>query len=155
VLGAETLEETFERPPGLESLDAALRAVAQSHPPCEVEVLLEKGMERAREMVPPMLPWLEERDGGVVLRSTTSDLGGMARVLSGLFCPFLVLKPPELQGPYFGMPERSLPSRNGWTAYRRLRTGEAHLVKGYTPLMHRALAPSGLHRTYARGSPRT
>ena len=33
VLGAETLEETFERPPGLESPEAMLGAVANSHPP--------------------------------------------------------------------------------------------------------------------------
>ncbi len=98
VLWAETLEETFERPPGLENPDAVLGAVANSHPPWEVEVLLETSMERAREMVPPMLASLEETDGGVLLRSTAPDLGGMARVLSGLFCQFVVLKPPELRG---------------------------------------------------------
>ena len=76
VLGAETLEETFERPPGLESPEAMLGAVANSHPPWEVEVLLETSLERAREMVPTMLASLEETDGGVVLRSTASDLGG-------------------------------------------------------------------------------
>lgn len=97
VLRTETLEETFERPPGLESPEAMLWAVAGSHPPWEVEVLLETSMERAREMVPPMLASLEEVEGGVLLRSTTSDLGGMARVLSGLFCPFVVLGPPELR----------------------------------------------------------
>ena len=97
VLWAETLEETFERPPGLEKPEAVLRAVANSHRPWEVEVLLETSMERAREMVPPMLASLEETDGGVLLRSTTPDLGGMARVLSGLFCQFVVLKPPELR----------------------------------------------------------
>jgi predicted DNA-binding transcriptional regulator YafY len=96
-LGAETLEETFERPSGLETPEAVLGAVANSHPPWEVEVLLETNMERAREMVPTMLASLEETDRGVLLRSTAPDLGGMARVLSGLFCPFVVLKPPELR----------------------------------------------------------
>jgi predicted DNA-binding transcriptional regulator YafY len=96
-LGAETLEETFERPRGLESPEAVLRAVAGSHPPWEVEVLLETSTERAREMVPPMLASLEEVEGGVLLRSTSPDLNGMARVLSGLFCPFVVLQPPELR----------------------------------------------------------
>lgn len=97
VLGAETLEETFERPPGLESPEAVLGAVASSHPPWKVEVLLETSMERARDMVPPMLASLEEVEGGVMLRSTTPDLGGMARVLCGLFCRFVVLGPPELR----------------------------------------------------------
>jgi len=98
VLGGETLEETFECPPGLESPDAVLGAEANSHPPWEVEVLLETSLERAREMVPAMLASLEEVGGGVRLQSTVPDLGGMARVLSGLFCPFVVLKPPELRG---------------------------------------------------------
>jgi len=97
VLGAETLEETFERPQGLGSPEAVLVAVASSHPPWEVEVLLETNVGRAREMVPPMLASLKETQQGVLLRSTVPDLGGMARVLSGLFCPFVVLKPPELR----------------------------------------------------------
>ena len=97
VLRAETLEETFERPPGLENPDAMLGAVASSHPRWEIEVLLEVGIERAREMVLRMLASLEEVEGGVLLRSTAPDLGGMARVLSGLFCPFVVLRPPELR----------------------------------------------------------
>lgn len=97
MLEAETLEEGFERPPGLKTPEAVLKAVASSHPPWEVEVLLETGMERAREMVSPMLASLEEVEGEMLLRSTAPDLGGMARVLSGLFCPFVVLRPPELR----------------------------------------------------------
>ena len=40
---------------------------------------------------------LEEVEGGVILRCSTSDLGWMARVLSGLSCPFVVRQPPELR----------------------------------------------------------
>lgn len=97
VLEAQTLEETFERPPDLETPDAVLRAVANSHAPWEVKVLLETSLEGAKEMIPPMLASLEETHRGVLLRSTAPDLGGMARVLSGLFCPFVVLRPPELR----------------------------------------------------------
>ena len=97
VLGAEVLEEVFERPPGLEDPRAVLGAVANSHAPWGVEVLLETTLEHARELVPPMLASLEEAEGGVVLRSTTPSLDEMARVLSGMFCPFVVRRPPELR----------------------------------------------------------
>ena len=33
----------------------------------------------------------------MILRCSTSDLGWMARVLSGLSCPFVVRRPPELR----------------------------------------------------------
>jgi predicted DNA-binding transcriptional regulator YafY len=36
-------------------------------------------------------------DGGVILRCSTSDLGWMARVLSGLSCQFVVRRPTELR----------------------------------------------------------
>ena len=97
VLGAEVLEEVFERPPGLEDPQSVLSAVANSHAPWGVEVLLETTLEHARELVPPMLASLEETEGGVVLRSTTPSLDEMARVLAGMFCPFVVRRPPELR----------------------------------------------------------
>lgn len=97
ILEAETLEELFKRPRNLETPEAVLEAVTNSHPPWEVEVLLETNIERAREMVPPMLASLEQTDRGVLLRCTAPDLSGIARVLSGLFCPFVVLRPSELR----------------------------------------------------------
>ena len=108
--------------------------------------MLETSLERAREMVPTMLASLEETDGGVVLRSTASDMGGMARVLSGLFCQFVVLKPPELREALVrhareiaALAERTRPPKS---------VGAQH-VEGYMPppLMHRAPAPNGQHRT--------
>lgn len=96
VIGSETLEEVFERRAGMETPGAVLRAVAGSHGPWEVEVLLETSMERAREQVTPMLASLEETDGGVLMRCAVDDLDGMARFLAGLFCPFVVRRPPEL-----------------------------------------------------------
>ena len=35
--------------------------------------------------------------GSVILRCLTSDLGWLARVLSGLSCPFVVRRPTELR----------------------------------------------------------
>jgi predicted DNA-binding transcriptional regulator YafY len=96
MLEAEVLKESFERPAKLDAPDAVLRAVANAHGPWEVEVLLKTSMERAREQVTPMLASLEEVEGGVLMRCTTNNLDGMARVLAGLFCPFVVKRPREL-----------------------------------------------------------
>jgi predicted DNA-binding transcriptional regulator YafY len=62
-----------------------------------VEVLLGAALEEVREQVPAIGVILEESVGGVLMRSSTSDLGWMARVLSGLSFPFLVKGPPELR----------------------------------------------------------
>ncbi len=97
ILDVEVLEATFARPVGLESPEGVLRAV--SNLPSDywsVEVLLETTLAEAREEVPPMTAALEEVDGGVILRCSTSDLGWMSRVLSGLSCPFVVRRPSEL-----------------------------------------------------------
>ncbi|MCA1718401.1 MAG: YafY family transcriptional regulator [Actinobacteria bacterium] len=96
MLEAEVLEEAFERPSELDAPEAVLGAVANAHGPWEVEVLLKTSMERAREQVTPMLAALEEAKGGVLMRCTANNLDGMARVLAGLFCPFVVKSPPEL-----------------------------------------------------------
>jgi len=60
-------------------------------------VLLEAALEEVREQVPPMGVVLEEAEGSVLMRSSTSDLGWMACVLAGLRCPFEVRRPPELR----------------------------------------------------------
>lgn len=97
VLETEVLEEPFERPAWLSESDAVLRTLAGAHGRWEVEVLLETSMEEAREQVPPMLASLEEAEGGVLMRGTADSLDGVARLLAGLFCPFVVKGPPELR----------------------------------------------------------
>jgi predicted DNA-binding transcriptional regulator YafY len=94
VLEAEVSEETFERPAELDAPGAVMRAVASG--PWEYEVLLETGIEDAREQVPPVVASLEETEGGVLMRGTADDLGWTARLLAGLSCPFAVRRPPEL-----------------------------------------------------------
>ena len=99
VLGVEMLEETFALPAGLDSPEAALRAYADaSRGAWSVEVLLETGLEDARAQLPPMGITLEETEGGTLLRCPTRNLGWMARVLTGLDCPFVVRRPEELRG---------------------------------------------------------
>jgi len=98
ILDVEVLEATFARPVGLESPEGVLRAVANlPGDDWSVEVLLETTLAEAREEIPPMIAALEEVDGGVILRCSTSDLGWMSRVLAGLACPFVVRRPPELR----------------------------------------------------------
>jgi predicted DNA-binding transcriptional regulator YafY len=59
--------------------------------------LLETTPEEARGQLPKMGVSLEETPEGVVMRSSTSDLAWMSRVLAGLSFPFLVRNPPELR----------------------------------------------------------
>jgi predicted DNA-binding transcriptional regulator YafY len=62
-----------------------------------VEVLLETTAGEARGQLPKMGVTLQETLEGVVMRSSTSDLAWMARVLAGLSFPFVVRTPPELR----------------------------------------------------------
>jgi len=98
VLEAEPVGETFVRPPGFDTPQQVLDALAaMPQDRWSVEVLLEAALEEVREQVPPMGVVLEEAEGSVLMRSSTSDLGWMARVLAGLRCPFEVRRPPELR----------------------------------------------------------
>jgi len=98
VLEAEMLEETFARPAGLDSPEALLSAVANT-PGDEwsVEVLLEKGAEDVRRLLPPVGLSLEQTEGGTLLRCSTWSLEWVARMLAGLDCSFVVRSPTELR----------------------------------------------------------
>ena len=98
VLETKPLEETFERPPGFatpEQVFGSLAAMPQDR--WSVEVVIKATLEEAREQVPVIGIALEAAEGRVILRSSTSDLGWMARVLAGFGCPFVVRKPSELR----------------------------------------------------------
>lgn len=99
VLEAEPLEEAFERPPGFDSPERVLESLATMREDrWSVEVLLETSIEKARPQLPSIGTALEEApDARVTLRSSTSDLDWMARVLAGLDCQFVVREPPELK----------------------------------------------------------
>jgi predicted DNA-binding transcriptional regulator YafY len=99
VLDVEPLETTFERPPGFDTPEHVLDALAtMPHDRWSVEVVLEATLEEAREHVPTLGIVLEETfNGDVILRSSTSDLDWMTSVLAGLRFLFTVRKPPELR----------------------------------------------------------
>ncbi len=99
VLEAGLLDETFERPRGLESPEELLGATAITpHEEWSVEVLLETGPDYARWRLPQTGLVLEQTEGGTLLRCSTWDLGWVARELSGLECGFVVRAPDELKG---------------------------------------------------------
>jgi predicted DNA-binding transcriptional regulator YafY len=97
VLDAGVLEETFERPAGLDGPEKILETLVNTLGPWEIEVLLETSMEYAREQVPQIVASLEQVEDGVLMRCSVESLDGMARFLAGLFCPFVVRRPPELR----------------------------------------------------------
>lgn len=98
VIEAELLGATFERPPGFDEPEGVLSALAaMPQDRWSVEVLLEARLEEAREQLPVIGVILEEAEGGVLMSSSTSDLGWIARVLAGLSFPFAVKRPPELR----------------------------------------------------------
>ena len=99
VLEAKLLEKVFSRPSGFETPERVLASLAaMQEDRWTVEVLLETSVEEARRQVPSIGAALEETpDERAVLRSSTSDLDWMARVLAGLDCPFVVREPPELR----------------------------------------------------------
>jgi predicted DNA-binding transcriptional regulator YafY len=98
VLSVERLDESFVLPPGFDTPQGVLEALADMREDrWSVEVLLETTAGEARAQLPKMGVMLQETPEGVVMISSTSDLGWMARVLAGLSFPFMVRKPPELR----------------------------------------------------------
>jgi predicted DNA-binding transcriptional regulator YafY len=97
VLDVEILEEVFERPAGLDGPEEILETLVNTLGSWEIEVLLETSLEYAREQVPRIVASLEQVEDGVLMRCSVESLDGMARFLAGLFCPFVVRRPPELR----------------------------------------------------------
>jgi predicted DNA-binding transcriptional regulator YafY len=98
VLAVEPLDEAFELPPGFDTPQGVLEALADMREDrWSVEVLLETTVGEARGQLPKLGVSLEETPEGVVMHSSTSDLGWMARVLAGLSFPFVIRRPSELR----------------------------------------------------------
>ena len=98
VLSVERLDESFVLPPGFDTPQGVLEALVEMREDrWSVEVLLETTPVEARGQLPKMGLSLQETPQGVVMISSTSDLGWMARVLAGLSFPFVVRRPPELR----------------------------------------------------------
>jgi predicted DNA-binding transcriptional regulator YafY len=99
VASVEVLDLSFELPPGFDTPEGVLGALADMREDSwSVEVLLETTLAEARGQLPKMGVSLEETPEGVVMRSSTSDLAWMSRVLAGLSFPYVVRRPSELRG---------------------------------------------------------
>jgi predicted DNA-binding transcriptional regulator YafY len=98
VLSVEMVDRDFELPPGFDTPDGVLEALADMREDrWSVEVLLETTSAEARGQLPKMGVSIEETPYGVIMRSSTSDLAWMSRVLAGVSFPFVVRRPPELR----------------------------------------------------------
>ena len=97
ILQAELREETFSRPPDFDSLAYVLRSLANTPATWEVEVLLETTLDQAQHYVPPVIATLDQVPDGIMLRCSVGHLEWMAHFLTGMQCPFIVMKPPELR----------------------------------------------------------
>jgi predicted DNA-binding transcriptional regulator YafY len=98
VLSVKMLDGTFELPSGFDSPQGVLEALADMREDrWSVEVLLETTPAEARGQLPKMGVSIEEAPDGVIMRSSTSDLAWMSRVLAGVSFPFIVRRPPELR----------------------------------------------------------
>jgi len=98
VISVEVLDRAFELPSGFDTPEGVLEALAAMREDSwSVEVLLETTIGEARGQLPKMGVSLEETLEGVVMRSSTSDLAWMSRVLAGLSFPFVVREPSELR----------------------------------------------------------
>jgi hypothetical protein len=92
------LDRAFELPSGFDTPDGVLEALADMREDrWSVEVLLETTPTEARGQLPKMGVSIEETPDGVIMRSSTSDLAWMSRVLAGVSFPFVVRRPPELR----------------------------------------------------------
>ena len=99
VASVEVLDLSFELPPAFDTPEGVLEALADMREDSwSAEVLLETTLAEARGQLPKMGVSLEETPEGVVMRSSTSDLAWMSRVLAGLSFPYVVRRPSELRG---------------------------------------------------------
>ena len=100
ISSAELLEERFEHPAGVDSLDLVLRSIAAIPGTYQVEVWLDTSLADAQHMVAPTYGRVEEHEGGVLFRCQLDDLGNVAWYIVNLGVPFRVIQPDELRAAF-------------------------------------------------------
>ncbi|TQL88044.1 putative DNA-binding transcriptional regulator YafY [Actinoallomurus bryophytorum] len=98
VTSAVPLEATYADPGGFDAVARVTESLASVPYAHEVEVVLETPLADARRRIPPTVGTLSETEGGVLLRTRAERLDGMAQLLAGLGCPFVIRTPEELRG---------------------------------------------------------
>ena len=93
----EPRDERFSKPLDFDCATYVLQSLATMQWGWPVEVVLDLPMAEAQRRIAPDMGTLEERDGGVLLRTQADPLDWMARFLVQLDCRFRILHPPELR----------------------------------------------------------
>src|SRR5260221_5300085 len=97
IVALEANGQSFERPEKFDVLAHVISSIAMMPGTEQVEVLLETSVERARQVILPILGTLEESEQGVILRRAASQLEWIAHMLITLEFPVHVIKPVELR----------------------------------------------------------
>jgi predicted DNA-binding transcriptional regulator YafY len=108
IVALEAREETFERPEDFDVLAHVLKSIVSWPGTNQVEVFLETTLERAQEVIPPVMGTLEPTENGVIFRRSASQLEWIAHILVSLDFPVRVLAPPELRDLLRQMARRAL-----------------------------------------------
>ena len=104
------LPATYEEPGGFDVVAHVTESLASVPYRYEVEVQLAMPLAEARRRIPATVGTVTGIDGGVQLRTRAERLDGMARLLAGLGCPFVIRAPDELRGAVRELAERLLAS---------------------------------------------
>lgn len=98
VVGLEPLTEAmFERPADFDMLGHVLRSITTMSGSEQMEVLLETTLERAQQVITPVMGTLEETEKGVIFRRSAAQLEWIAHVLISLDFPVHIIQPPALR----------------------------------------------------------
>jgi predicted DNA-binding transcriptional regulator YafY len=104
------LPDTYEDPGGFDVVAHVTESLAAVPYRYEVEVELAMTLAEARRRIPATVGTVTGTDGAVLLRTRAERLDGMARLLAGLGCRFVIHAPDELRGAVRELAERLLGS---------------------------------------------
>jgi predicted DNA-binding transcriptional regulator YafY len=108
IISLDTREQVFERPAAFDSLAFVLNSISLLPGSDQIEVVLETTLERARELIPPILGTLEQGEQGVIFRRAVSQLEWIAHMLMAFDFPVHVIQPVELKNVIREMALRAL-----------------------------------------------
>ena len=105
--GAELLDDVFERPADVPTLELVLQAIARTPGRWEVIVRLETSMEHAQQFLAPSFALLEPTEDGVLMRCFVQQLDWLARMLLGFDCPLTIIAPDEMRTAMHAVAQRA------------------------------------------------
>ncbi len=97
VTALEPLAATFERPLDFDALDYVLHSITSLSGTEQIEVLLKTTMERAQQVISPVLGSLEACEDGVIFRRANTQLEWVGMVLMNVDFPIVIHQSDELR----------------------------------------------------------